>query len=92
MFEEVTPFAVVSKSGSCRVNGALSNILGIPHSPCDNHNLNLELEYIHTNDRVLCEFVEEDGRVGGYVRRSCYKSAILRQFNNIRAVTTRKTR
>ena len=40
---------------------------------------------------MLCELVEEVGRVGSYVRISCNKSEILSQFSNIRSVTTCKT-
>ena len=65
---------------------------GIPHSPCYNHNLNLEVEYIHNNDQVLYKLVEEVGLVGSSIIISCKKSAILCQFTNIRAVTTCKTR
>ena len=90
-FEEVTPFSVVFKSYSAMVNIAISNIPVIPHSACDNHKLNLEVEDMHTNYRVLCELVEEVGRIGTYVRISCNKSAILFQFNNSRSVTTCKT-
>ena len=53
-FEEVISFAVVSKADNTRVNIALDNILGIPHSLCDNHNINLKVEDMYTNDRVLC--------------------------------------
>ena len=74
------------------MNISLANIIGIPHSTCDNHNLNLKVEDMHTNDRFLCELVEGVSRVGSSVRRSCKKSAIICQFTNIRAVTTCKTR
>ena len=73
------------------MNISLANIIGIPHSTCDNHNLNLKVEDMHTNDRLFCELVEEVSRVGISVRRSCKKSAIICQFTNIRAVTTCNT-
>ena len=47
---------------------------------------------MHNNNQVLCEFVEEVGRIGSSIRRSCNKSAILLQFINLRAVTTCNTR
>ena len=72
-FEDVTYFDVVSKADSSRVNIELSSLLGIPHSPCDNHNLNLEVEDMHTNYRVLFELVEEVGCVG---------SSDIRSYNN----------
>ena len=53
-FEEVTSFYVVSKYDIDRVNIALSNLLGIPHSPFDNQNLNLDIEDMHNNNQVLC--------------------------------------
>ena len=90
-FEGVTSFAVVSKADSTRLNISLANILGIPHSPCDDRNLNLKVEDMHTNDQVLFELVEEDGRVGSSVRRICKKSEILRQFTNLRSITTFNT-
>ena len=90
-FEEVTSFAVFTKSDSARVNISLANILGIRHIPCDNNNLNLEVEDMHTNDKVICELVEEFGCNGSSVRIRCKKSALMRQFTNIRAVTTCKT-
>ena len=55
------------------MNIALTNILGIPHSPCNNHRLNLEVEDMHNNNLVLCELVEEVGSVGVSVNRSCKK-------------------
>ena len=42
-FEEVTPFSVVFKSDSNRMNIEIANLLGIPHSCCDNNNLNLKV-------------------------------------------------
>ena len=85
-FEEVTSFDVFSKSDSDRLNIALANLLGIPHSLYDNHNLNFEVEDMHNNNQVLCELGEKVGRVGSYVRKSCKKPAIICQFTNIRAV------
>ena len=46
---------------------------------------------MHTNDGVLCELVSEVGGVGSPGRIICKKSAILRQFTNIRDFTTCNT-
>ena len=73
------------------MNIELTNLLGIPHSSCDNHNLNLDIEDMQNNDQVLCELLEEVSRVLSYVRRSFNKSSILRQFTNIRSVTACNT-
>ena len=91
-FEEFIFVAVVSDPDSYRVRIAIFNILGIPHSPCDHHNINLKVEDMHNNDRVLCELVEEVGRIGSSVRKFCKKSEILRQSTNVISVTTFKTR
>ena len=56
--EDVTSFAVVYKYDSVSVNIALDNIIDIPYSHCHYRNLNLEVEDMHNNDRVLCELVE----------------------------------
>ena len=66
-FEDVTYFAVVFKANNDRANIALSNILGILHSLCDNKNLNLEVEDMHNINPVLCKLLEEVGCVGSSV-------------------------
>jgi len=73
------------------VNLKIARILGIPHLPCHNHNLNLHIQDMYQKDTVLGKLIKKINNLAVSVCRSCTKTTMICGHTEIKPSVKNKT-